>query len=118
VKFSIPVGDHEKHTVGFSWNQMTGSLRITIDGVPVAKKAITFMSPTNIARPLDAPEAEKWNVGGLEMQLVERWVLAVGVSERHIVRIEKERKKAFAAFRPQKYRVYIDEVLVQQHNGY
>ena len=30
VKFSIPVGAREKHLVEFSWNQMTGALRIVV----------------------------------------------------------------------------------------
>jgi hypothetical protein len=118
VKFSIPVDGREKHLVEFSWNQMTGALRIAVDGVTVAKKSIQFMSATNIGGPLNVPGAEKWNIGGLEVQLVDRWIFEVGGSERHLVRIEKEREKAFAAFRPHKYRVYIDDVLVQSYRGY
>ena len=55
------------------------------------------------------PETEKWNLGLLEVLVVKRWEFEVGVNERHIVRIEQEREKAFPAFRPQKYRVYKDK---------
>ena len=118
MKFSIPVGAREKHLVEFSWNQMTGALRIAVDSVTMAKKSIQFFSATNIGGPLNVPEGEKWNIVGLEVQLVDRWIFDVGESERHLVRIEKEREKAFAAFRPHKYRVYVDDVMVLQHSGY
>ena len=92
MKFSIPVGEREKHVVEFSWNQMTGALGIAVHSVTGAKKSIQFMSATNLGGPLNVAEAEKWNVVGLEVQLVDRWIFEVGESERHALRIEKERE--------------------------
>jgi len=118
VKFSFIVGERERHEVDFSWSQMTGALRISVDGVRIVAKALTLSSPTNLIRPLDTAPSERWKIGSLEVQLVERWAFSVGTQERHDVLIEKERAKAFAALRPQRYRVYVDEVLAQEHEVY
>ncbi len=118
MKFSFEVGNQEKHKVDFSWNQFWGSLKIKVDDQLVKSKTITISSPTNIFDKLEAPPEEKWNVGGLEIQLVERWIFGVGEQEKHQVKIEKERDKAFAWAKPQKYRVHIDNKLVKECKGY
>jgi hypothetical protein len=118
VKFSFEVGDREKHMVDFSWNQFWGALKIRVDGRLVKSKAITLSSPTNLFGELEAPPEEKWNVGGLEIQLVERWSFEVGEQEKHQVSIEKERAKLIAWAKPQKYQVYVDNRLVEEHEGY
>lgn len=61
VKFPIAVADNERHSIESSWNQLTGAPLISVDDVPVAKKAIAFIPPTNLKGPLDAPATEKWD---------------------------------------------------------
>lgn len=118
MKFSFEVGDAEKNTVDFSWNQMNGVLEIKVDGEIVQKGGVTLFSSTNLTGNLDVPEAEKWNVHWCKIQLVEKWDFEVGVTEKHLVRIEKERAKWFAGFRPQKYRVFIDNYLIKEYRGF
>lgn len=118
MKFSFEVGNKEKHSVDFSWNQFWGSLKIKVDDQLIKSKAITMNSPTNLFNKLEAPSEEKWDIGGLEIQLIDRWVFDIGEQEKHQVKIEKERDKAFAWAKPQKYRVYIDNKLVEERKGY
>jgi hypothetical protein len=92
VKFSFDVGEHD---IDFSFNQFWGNLSIAVDGVP-RKRDFRIAS----------------------LQLVKRYELTVGETGRHAVVIEKERKRMFAGFRKQKYRVFIDGQLAQEHEGY
>ena len=52
------------------------------------------------------------------MQLVDRWQFETGDKEKHEVRIEKERARLVAGFRPQKYRVFVDGTLINECQGY
>ena len=67
---------------------------------------------------MNVPDEEKWNLGGLEIQLVERWCFDIGAEERRQICIEKERERLFAAFRPQTYRIYVDREMIQTQRGY
>jgi len=118
MKFSFEVGDAEKHTVDFFWNQMNGVLEIKINGEIVQKGSITLFSPTNLTGNLDVPATEKWNLHGYEIQLIEKWNFEVGIIEKRFVKIEKERAKWLAGFRPHKYRVYVDDHLIKEYKGY
>jgi hypothetical protein len=118
MKFSFEVGNKEKHRVDFSWNQFLGALKIKGDKQHIIRKAINISSPTNFFNKLEAPTEEKWNFFGLEIQLVERWNFDIGEQKKHQVKIEKERGKFFAWAKPQKYRVYIDNKLVEEHKGF
>ena len=118
MKFSFEVGTHEKHQVEFSWSQMTGALNIKVDGSLILHRAIQFLSPTNLGGKLDVPSTQKWELGGLEIQLVDKWAFEVGTVERREVRIEKERPKWAAAFRPHDYRVFVDDQLTKEYRGY
>jgi len=119
MKLSFEVGDTEKHQIHFAWNQIIGTVRIKVDG-ELIKKDVTLMSPINWSgSPLPSSD-EKWNVidSGFEVQLVDRWQFEVGDREKHEVRIEKERAKLVAGFRPQKYRVFVDGSLINEYEGY
>ena len=118
MKFSFVVGETEKNTVDFSWNQMNGVLEIKVNGEIVHQGGVKLFSPTNLTGNLDIPEAEKWNVHWCKIQLVEKWDFEVGVTEKHLVRIEKERAKWLAGFRPQKYRIFIDNYLIKEYKGF
>ncbi|RFU39531.1 hypothetical protein DZF91_21810 [Actinomadura logoneensis] len=89
----IDVGAEEVHRVGFSFDKRSGSLVITVDGVPVRHQVVM-----------------------LSLRLTRRYVFPVGVRERHLVRIEKKRKLLLAALRPQEIRVFVDDRLVRTAN--
>jgi hypothetical protein len=94
VKFSFVVGD-EKHRVDFSFNQFLGNWSISVDGVR-RKRGLRVIS----------------------MELVKKYELRVGDAEQYNVVIEKERKLLFAGFRKQKYRVFVDDQLVHEDEGF
>jgi hypothetical protein len=95
MQFSFEVGEREHHSVEFSFNQMWGNLKITVDGEPVYRDLRTF-----------------------SLSLVKRYELTVGDEEEHEVVIEHERKLLLAGLRPQKYRVYVDGELVLKREGF
>ena len=95
MKFSFEVGEHERHTVSFAFDQVWGSLQIEVDGVPVRR-----------------------DLRLISRSLVKRYEITVGQEEVHEVLIEKERKFFFAGFRRQKYRALIDGRLILAREGY
>jgi hypothetical protein len=94
VKLSFEVGA-EKNRVDFSFDPIWGRLAISVDGVRRERDFHVF-----------------------SMRLVRRYELTVGDEETHTVAIEKERKLFFAGFRRQQYRVFVDDRLVQEREGY
>jgi hypothetical protein len=118
MRFSFEVGRGEPHKVEFYWGQMFGSLEIKVDGKIIDEKFFSPFSPTSLMTTLEVPEAEKMNLGIMEIQLVEKWSFEVGIYEKHSVRIEKQRTKFFAGLRPHIYRVFIDDELFEDHKGY
>ena len=95
MKFTFQVGEGEKHQVTFHFNQLVGNLKITVDQKPVVRD---------------------FRIASLK--LVKTYAFPVGNAERHNVRIEKERKLLLAGFRKQRYRVFVDDALVQEHEGF
>lgn len=118
MKFSFEVGQGEPHTVEFYWGQMFGTLQIKVDNKIIKEKNVSLFSPTNLTAPLDVPENEKLNLVIIEVQLVEKWSFEVGIYEKHNVRIEKERTKLLAGLRPHRYRVFVDDELIEEHKGF
>lgn len=118
MKFSFEVGQQEPHKVEFYWGQMFGNMQIKVDRRIVDERKFKLFSNNNLTQNLEVPVDEKWNVGIMEIQLVESWSFQVGIYEKHSVRIEKERAKFFAGFRPHKYRIYIDGELYDEYKGY
>ena len=103
----------------FSWNQIIGTLRIRVDG-ELMEKRIILISPLSWSGSPIASSDEKWNVldSGFEVQLVERWTFDVGKEEKHRIRIEKERARLLAGFRPQRYRIFLDSQFIIEYKGY
>jgi hypothetical protein len=88
LDFTFEVGEREKHSVRFYYNQFWGNARISVDGVIVKRFLALFSISTS------------------------RWYrFAVGGEERHNVEIQKERKWLFAFAREQNLQVFIDGVL-------
>ncbi len=94
MKFSFMVGVREQHRVDFSFDQFAGNLEILVDGQPLIK-----------------------DFRLLSLKLTKRYEFTVGVQEQHSIAIEKERRLLLAGFRPQKYRIFIDDRLVQTYEG-
>lgn len=118
MKFTFEVGRQEPHTVEFYWGQMFGNMEIKVDKRIVKKKNLMLFSPTNFTCERDIPSNQKWNIGIMEIHLVESWSFQVGIYEKHSVRIEKERAKFFSGLRPHAYRVFIDDKLYDEYKGY
>lgn len=94
MQFSFEVGSDEKHVVTLDYNQMVGLMSISVDGREVIREERMF-----------------------SLSLVRKFEFDVGASERHRVRIEKERKLFLAGVRNQKYRVYVDGQLIREYEG-
>ena len=90
MKFSIDLGDNEKHTFEFNFNQLLGRSIVKVNGEVVYRKARWFSEP-----------------------LVDKYDFEVGQFERVRVRIEKMRKRLFAS----KYCVYVDNRLARLYQG-
>jgi hypothetical protein len=95
MKFSFEVGAEEKHSVEFHFNQVRGDLSIKVDGNEVVRDFRSF-----------------------SLSLTKEYTFEVGTRERHTVKIVKERKLFLAGLRKQKYRVFVDESLVREYEGF
>ena len=91
MKFSIEVGEVEKHRIEFNHNQLLGSLTIKVDAKPVHR----------MIRFINEPVREVYRV-------------VVGEVERSEVRIEKVRKQMLGY----RNRIYVGSRLVQVVEGY
>lgn len=83
------VGVNEQHWVQVYFDKFWGGFKITVDGVEAFTETQVF-----------------------DVKTVRRYVIPVGVAERHEVVIEKERPVFFAGFRPQQMRGFVNGVLV------
>lgn len=90
MKFSIEVGEHERHRIEYHFNQLLGRLIIRVNGQPVKESLRLFNEP-----------------------VVEVHVFTVGDTEPAQVRIEKERGQLFG----QKSRLYVNNRLVRVFEG-
>jgi len=95
MQFAFDVGINERHRVEFNFNQMWGNLSVKVDGYPIVSDFLV-----------------------LSLSLVRKYQVVVGRVEQHLIVIEKERKLFFAGFRRHKYRIYVDNQLVDQREGY
>jgi hypothetical protein len=94
LDFSFEVGDQEKHTVHFVYDQTWGGLTISVDDLPVIKRTQIISFTTSSKFPF-----------------------TVGVTEKHEVVIEKRRKLMYAGLRPQVAIVTVDGRLIGQYDG-
>jgi hypothetical protein len=81
---NLVVGQSEKHKVNFLRNQMTGKVRITVDGVVQLKKIEIVSSLTS------------------------RYQLSLGTAEHHDITFVKSRPRVFAPWRTQPIQVLVD----------
>jgi hypothetical protein len=90
MKFSLEVGEAEKHTVEYEFNQLLGTLTIKVNNKPVKKHMRLFDEPVK-----------------------ELHVFVIGTQEKVAVKIEKERKLLFG----QRNRVFVNDRLVKYCEG-
>src|SRR3954469_412586 len=90
MRFKIELGQNEKHTVEYEFNQLFGRLTIKVDDKPVQQSVRLFSEPVR-----------------------QDFTLNVGEFERYTVRIEKERKNLYG----QVNRVFINNRLTQLFQG-
>jgi len=95
MNFKFEVGNKEKHLIEFSFNQFWGNLYIKIDNEKTIKDFRMF-----------------------SLKLTKTYEFEVGVKEKHNIKIEKQRKRFFAGFRKQHYKVYLDNNLIEEYEGY
>jgi hypothetical protein len=95
MKFSFEVGTEERHVVEFYFNSMRGDLSIKVD----RQRVVSDFRMLSLSR-------------------IKQYAFNVGINEQHAVRIEKERKLLFAGLRQQKYRVFIDNQLIREYEGF
>ena len=100
MKFTLEVGEKEKHRIDYYRNWFFGTERLQVDGEIVASRSV--VSPSNY----------------ISIPLCRRYEFSVGASEPHAVVFEKERPLLFAGCRPNKYRVLVDGKLVHAREGY
>jgi hypothetical protein len=100
MRFELEIGDQEKNRIELYRHPWRGTLRITLNGQLVASKSPwSFFTHFNF-------------------QFVKRYEFTVGGKEKHQVTIEHERPLLFGGLRRQKYRLYVDGQLAEQHYGF
>jgi hypothetical protein len=90
MKFAVEVGEREKHTIEFNFNQLLGRCVLTVDGRKVFARQRWFSEP-----------------------VLDQYELEIGGRENVRLRIEKRRKPLVGS----KYTVYVDDRLTQLHQG-
>lgn len=90
MHFQFELGDTEKHTVEYEFNQWLGRLTIKVDHKLVQQSVRWFSEPKH-----------------------QEFTLTIGIREKHTVRIEKHRKKLYGQIN----RVFINNRLTQLYSG-
>ena len=90
MQFSFEIGEREKNTVHFHFNQLFGQTKIAVNGREIRRTRRLFSEP-----------------------LRDEFEFTVGENEPFLVRIEKERRLLIAS----RYRVFINRRLLAVHQG-
>jgi len=94
MDLTFEVGEHERHSVHYHFNQSSGFGVISVDGKPIKRIFQMFAFATTV-----------------------HCKFSVGNEEIHEVDIQRERKRAFGGVLPQTYRVFIDGHLAVEQAG-
>ncbi len=97
MKFIFSLGNNEKHTVNFEFNQLWGKLIVKVDDKDIIDTIQMWKSPFSTKQPI---------------------TFEVGDKEKHAVKIVKNMFPILAGFFPCKYEIYIDEKLFNTYSGY
>jgi len=88
-EFEFEVGDGERHSVRYRFNQSLGGLRIWVDDRLVVRKVKLF-----------------------SLHATDRYEFPVGTDERHTVAIEQSRKRMVGGLRTQSCTTFVDGLAV------
>ena len=100
MKFTLEIGEKEKHQINYYRNWFFGTERLRLDGQLLDSRSV--ISPSNY----------------VSFPLCRRREFVVGTIEKHSVVFEKERPLLIAGIRPHTYRVFVDGKLVFEKKGY
>ena len=95
---AFTVGDREKHSVAYHWDQLWGGLSVMVDG-EITSTTGRIAKPR--FRTTDAPIT-----------------FEVGEEEKHTVTIQRRMLPVLAGFFPMKHMVFVDGELIESHFGY
>jgi len=89
MTMSFQVGNAERHTVAIAYYQPVRTLTVAVDGLSVISRSFTT---------------------GIKLTKTIEWT--VGISERHVVQVEKSRQRVYGQFKPQQFVASVDGVVV------
>jgi hypothetical protein len=118
MKIEFVVGQTEKHDVQFKWGQLFGTSGVQVDGKRVLRGQAIILHELEILSQKYKYFYEIFKQREIPWQQIRSWDLEVGESEKHHVRIEKERPPLLAGIRAHKFRVYVDGELVLERRGF
>jgi hypothetical protein len=85
LDFDFEVGDAERQNVAFTWDQLWGPMKISVDGKQVVRK-----------------------LGWFSLRRTKGYEFSVGSSEMHQVRIAKTAQAPMGGFQAQECVAYVD----------
>ena len=115
MDFTFAVGHPEHHVVNFKWNQFIGQCKISVDGdVVIRSRPLAWDELKSVFGPryecihhlIEIIESAR------NTQYVRMWQFEVGVAEKHLITIVKERPAVLAGLRPHKYAFFVDDKLI------
>jgi hypothetical protein len=94
MKFTVEIGDEEKHNISYNFNKFWGNVSIKVNGEKIKKD---------------------FRLYSLELSKV--YEFNVGIKEVHAIKIEKIRPLILAGFRSNTYRIFVDDKLFKEFKG-
>ena len=91
MKFTVEIGNKEKHQISYSFNKFWGNVNISVDGKTIERDLRTY-----------------------SLELTKSYQFSVGEKERHDIIIEKIRPLIHAGFRSNTYRIFVDGRLLKE----
>ncbi len=91
MKFIVEIGNEEKQVIDYSFNKFWGNVKITVNGKKIKSDFRLY-----------------------SVDLTKTYEFAVGVDEKHLIKIEKIRPLSLAGFRSNTYRIFVDDQLFKE----
>ena len=118
MRIEFTVGHRERYSVEFFWGQLLGSVSIAIDGEVAFRGRPVALDEIALLDDIDKFVCDIVTNRKVPWQRIRSWDFELGETEKHHIRIEKERPFLLAAFRPHTFRVYVDGVMLVEQCGY
>jgi hypothetical protein len=91
MKFTVQIGDTEKHKVSYSFNKFIGNVKIMVDNKTIKRDFRMY-----------------------SFSQTKDYDFTIGTSEKHTVKIQKYRPLFAAGMRSNSYRVFVDGTLFKE----